>query len=866
MKKTGLLKLLLLAFTCTALSAFVACGGGDDSSSSTPDSSSISSGIEHSSSSGNVEENSSSIIPGPGPGGSENSSIVGDYSGSGYSSETSEDSSEEVSSVEESTSTEDSTASEDTSADDAYNATATQGLEYTYVEAENAYTLTGIGEATDTEIRIPTKYEGLPVVAIANGAFSDNTTIISVTIPDSIKSIGNTAFFNCSALVEVVIGVNVESIMATAFSSCVKLTSITVSVDNANYQSIDGNLYSKDGTTLVQYAIGKTDELFTVSDSVETIGADAFRACTALTSIVIGEGVTSIGVCAFEGVSNLTSVYYKGASSDAWDAITVDNDQNYNDIILNATRFYYVESEADLPDDNGSYWYYGEDGEIVACATLPGIPEDPSTQGLAFTYLEEQNAYEVAGIGEATDTEIRIPVTYENLPVIAIGADAFRMNDNITNVFIPEGVTRIGHGAFYSCDALLKVSLPASLKNIEYDVFAWSGNLVDYEFRGTVEDWVQITFGAPVFDINSYTEKKLYIGGAEIEEVNVDCEISAYAFYGCKSITKVTIPDGVEKINQQTFYGCTNLAELSIGADVTTIDEYAFLGCGITELVIPNNVTTIGYMAFAENLALQSVVLGEGVEELPNYLFNCCMELSSIQFGSNLKVIGESVFYGCSKLTNVEFPTGLTSIGSYAFRECVGLEEINIPDSVESLGTYAFFNCSGAKSINIGNGVTTIGQEAFRRCSSATTAVVGSSVTEIVYGMFSECKELTSVQILGNVISLGKQAFFECSKMESIILPDTVETIGEEAFSKCYKLKYMVVGSSLSSVGSSAFNYCNVFSTIFYKGTASDWDVSVGWYNTKFSNATKFYYVENETDLTGSGVEWHFVDGVPTLW
>ena len=143
---------------------------------------------------------------------------------------------------------------------------------------------------------------------ILYGAFYGCNGLTSVTIGDGVTSIGDDAFSGCTGLTAVTIGDGVTSIGSFAFRECSGLTSITVNENNLNYKSIDGNVYSKDGTVLVQYAIGKTANTFEIPDSVASIGYGAFYGCDDLTSITIPDSVTSIGDWAFYDCSGLTSV------------------------------------------------------------------------------------------------------------------------------------------------------------------------------------------------------------------------------------------------------------------------------------------------------------------------------------------------------------------------------------------------------------------------------------------------------------------------------------------------------------------------------------------------------------------------------
>ena len=152
-----------------------------------------------------------------------------------------------------------------------------------------------------------------------DGTFSDyKGTASSFVIPDSVTKIADKTFYNCSSLTSVTIPNSVTSIGSDAFFGCSSLTSITVDENNVNYKSIDGNLYSKDGTTLIKYAIGKTETSFTIPDSVTNIGNNAFSGCRSLTGITIPNSVTSIGSWAFSGCRSLTSITIPDSVTIIW--------------------------------------------------------------------------------------------------------------------------------------------------------------------------------------------------------------------------------------------------------------------------------------------------------------------------------------------------------------------------------------------------------------------------------------------------------------------------------------------------------------------------------------------------------------------
>ena len=149
---------------------------------------------------------------------------------------------------------------------------------------------------------------GNNVTSIGYSAFQCCSSLEAIEIPNSVTSIGSSAFSVCYSLTSVTIGNSVTSIGDWAFDYCSSLTSISVDEKNEHYKSIDGNLYTKDGCTLIQYAIDKKETSFIIPNSVTIIGSFAFSGCSKLTSIVIPDSVTSIGIEAFQCCTSLTSV------------------------------------------------------------------------------------------------------------------------------------------------------------------------------------------------------------------------------------------------------------------------------------------------------------------------------------------------------------------------------------------------------------------------------------------------------------------------------------------------------------------------------------------------------------------------------
>ena len=157
---------------------------------------------------------------------------------------------------------------------------------------------------------------GNSVISIGAYAFAQCPSLTSVTIPGSVTCIGDGAFSRCYNLTSIKIPASVSTIGNYPFFNCSNLANIIVDKNNTTYKSIDGNLYSKDGTVLIAYAMGKTDTSFVIPDSVTTIGNYAFKYCSNLTSVTVGDSVTSIGVQAFDCCNNLKNVIF--ANPHGW--------------------------------------------------------------------------------------------------------------------------------------------------------------------------------------------------------------------------------------------------------------------------------------------------------------------------------------------------------------------------------------------------------------------------------------------------------------------------------------------------------------------------------------------------------------------
>ena len=664
---------------------------------------------------------------------------------------------------------------------------------------------------------------------IANSAFEGCDSLISVILGESVTSIGDRAFYGCTSLTSIAILNSAIKIGNMAFEGCnleenvvtvedglrylgnkdnpylwlidVENKDITVITVNENCKNIAlgalkectnlieitvpfvGETLDGTGNTHFGYIFGANNSscvpasLKKVTILGGSISPNAFNYCRGLTSVVIGDGVTSIGYSVFEYCSSLTSVVIG-------DGVT----------------------------SIGSYAFN-------KCSSLTSVVIGDGVTSIDSYAFNKCSSLTSVVIGDG---------------VTSIGTYAFNECSSLTSVVIPNSVTSIGTYAFNECGSLTEVNYLGTIDEWAQIEFGSYANPLSYtkqlKINGEVVTEVNLTTAAKVSASAFYN----YSGLTSVVIGDSVTSIGNYAFYNCNSLTSVVIGDSVTSIGNYAFDSCNSLTAVVIGNGVTSIGNYAFDSCdSLTSIEIPDSVTSIGEYAFFSCSRLTLVVIGNGVTSIGNYAFDYCYKLVEVinksshitvtkgsysngylgcyalsvfncddsyvsrisndngyivctegeekilvgYFGSETNLvlpsyitkINQYAFYSCSNLTSVVIPNSVTSIGKYAFRGCRKLTSVVIPNSVTSIGNGAFYNCNGLNAVVIGNGVISIGDSAFYGCSSLTSVVIGNSVKSIGYGAFQACRKLTSVVICDSVRSIGPSAFSGCFKLVEVI-------------------------------------------------------------------------------------------------
>ena len=455
---------------------------------------------------------------------------------------------------------------------------------------------------------------GNSVTSIGDGAFCYCPSLTSVTIPNSVTSIGNSAFEICYSLTSVTIGNSVMSIGERAFYDCLSLTSVVWNAKNC------ADFSSAPFYNISSYNNSSQITSFTFGDSVQHIPAYLCEGMNSLTSVTIGNSVTSIGHRAFDGCSSLP----------------VENNLRYADTYLV--------------------------GAVDKTLSTYSIKEGTK-------WIGDQAFYDCSGLKSVT-----IPNN-----VTSIGSSAFGRCFGLTSVTIGNSVTSIGSSAFYGCTGLTSVTIPNSVTSIGDGAFCECSGLTSV----VVEEGNAVYDNRENCNAIIETASNTLLAGCKNTTIpNSVTTIGWNAFERCYGLTSVTIPNSVTSIGYYAFYGCSGLTSVTIGNSVTSIGWQAFYDCSSLTSVVWNIKNYADFSSYSSSpfydirSQITSFTFGDSVQHIPAYLCYAMSSLPSVTIPNSVTSIGDETFSGCAGLLEISLGSQVKTIGAEAFALCPRIYEV----------------------------------------------------------------------------------------------------------------------------------------------------------------------------------------------
>ena len=602
----------------------------------------------------------------------------------------------------------------------------------------------------------------IDVTAIGPYALYDCSNLSKITIPTTVSSIGNYAFYNATNLAEI----NYNAI------SCADLSSMNYVFTNAG-KNIDDGITVNIGSAVTKLPA----YLFYPGNSEWDVPK--------ITELLFEENSTckSIGTYTFQLGKSLTNIELpesiEAINAGAFQSCTSLTDINIPNGVktIGLSAFYNCQklTKIDIPQSVtsiGQFAFYNCMGVTQINYNATNCP-DFGSSNYVFYKVGQNNS---GGIPLIIGDSVQHIPAYLFYPYY----NEESYNPKITTMTIGTNVTSIGNYAFYGCRNLQQLNFNAkNCANLT------SSNYAFYNAGSGVVNGLKVTIGAQVTKIPAYlfyptASNRPRITTVTFNENSVCENIGNYAFYNADRLTEINIPQSVTSLGQYSFYGCSGLTSITIPEDLVTLGQYAFYNClELTEInyesKLCSDLTSTNYVFYNAGKSGTGITvnIGSAVTQIPAYLFypisyyypniiNVIFENESV-----CKTIGNNAF-AYSKITEITLPNSLTAINAGAFSECDSLTSVVIPESVGAISSYVFTGCSNLANVTLPSGATSIGSHSFSNCTSLASINIPSSVLTIGDYAFDGCSSLTAINIPEQLTSIGTYTFRNCELLETI--------------------------------------------------------------------------------------------------
>ena len=498
-------------------------------------------------------------------------------------------------------------------------------------------------------------------------------------------------------------------------------------------------------------------------------------------------------------------------------------------------------------------------GPGMKLLSLPPEPQIVETPAEYFGFDPDTGritSYDIDG-----GTDVVVPKMIEGVAVTGIEDDSFLGMETITSMYLQEGITYIGRGAFKYCYNLAELHLPNSLETIDRTAFHSNDSLtsvyipdgVSYVGRyafAECDNLVSVHVPASFEYVSEDDTKYIFSSCPSLSSVTFGTgisELGAFMFHECDSLTSLTIPNGITRLPAMLFRNCYNLVSVNIPSSVTYLERGVFKNCySLQNFSIPSTITTVEDGIFDYCTSLTEMTVPATLTSIGDCLFSNCSNLETITVESGIETIPPSSFKYCQSLTTVSIPDTVTTIDGYAFYQCSSLESFDFPDNLEVIGQYAFMHCESLDGITIPNTVSTIASHAFTNCYSLSSVTLPTAIEYLGDYSFAGCSAMTSLTLNSGLTVIGAGAFSWCTSLTSVVIPASVTAVYSHVFSYS-GLTEVTFSTTSATIYSNAFYDCDSLGRVTFA------DRGLTLYNDFLEAATVSYNLRNAYYAYGGG-------------
>ena len=473
--------------------------------------------------------------------------------------------------------------------------------DFKYTVSDGEVTITKY-TGTDASVVIPSKIDEMPVRYIGKYAFSNNSTLTSVELPESLTELCSRAFEGCIMLESVNIPSKLTKISSFTFYSCISLSAIEIP-DNI--------------TEIEESAFEWCSNLreIDIPSSVKSIGRFAFEGCYNLGKVTLHEGLESIGGETFEECRALEEISLP-------DSLTQIGGGTFEYCVA-LKKVKYPEGITAIPS------------RLFYCCTALKSFDIPDTVTKIGDYAYQNTSLESVIVPDR---------------ITKLGNGVFAECGKLKTAVIPEHITKLPEELFSECSALETVTFSSEATSFGKKTFNCCTSLKTITLPDTLT-----SFG-----------KQCFYCCTSLESINIPLGvtvISEESFEGCGALKSVTVPDSVTSIESSAFERCVALESVTLSKRLKEIRMEAFLQCtALKSIDIPDSVTSCSEGAFKNCSALTEVKIGSKLSVIANYMFYGCSSLTKIEIPTNVTQIKGNAFVNCGALSKIFILNSKTSI------------------------------------------------------------------------------------------------------------------------------------------------------------------------------------------------------------